>query len=84
MLNMSRMFQNAVDFNKLLCGDSWIESSANMFLMFDGSGGGAIGNEIFVCNTPGEFLADGACLTAITTDNIHDAVQEWTSDPAIA
>jgi surface protein len=62
VLNMSRMFQNAVDFNKLLCGDSWIESSANMFLMFDGSGGGAIGNEICVCNTPGEVLADGVCL----------------------
>ncbi len=44
MLYMNYMFENAVSFNRVLCGDSWIKSKSSKTGMFIGSGG-AIGNE---------------------------------------
>ncbi len=66
MPRMEYMFFEA-RFNKVLCGDSWIKIKSESLeygyplLIFEGSSG-TIGNEICVCNTPGENLADGACL----------------------
>ncbi len=62
VVNMKRMFFNAQEFHRELCGDSWIESSANKTDMFTGTAGGTVATDICVCNTPGEVLLDGTCV----------------------
>ncbi len=51
---MDEMFYSADSFNRVLCGDSWIESSASMFAMFIYSGG-----SIGACSSSDDLSGDG-------------------------
>jgi surface protein len=54
--NMNYMFNQATAYTQVLCGSTWVESTASKSSMFDSAGSGAkIGTEICSCS-PGNYL----------------------------